>query len=199
MLFDLRVGEHGNVVLVREGASPLVTDMPEAEPLAWAVLAGLLAELPSDRAVRAAVRGRTTGAPGILLDKFLAAYEKMTTFDAPTCPVLLDILRAWGLRVSDGPTSPLDVCCVDLAGMDPARAGAALRACAVCVNADGWLVVRGAQSEFVTECLRDDTFRAAFLDEPYGNLVSVCNRNEQELHRFGSCLAGRIEPGDNAG
>lgn len=189
MLFDFEVAEHDNgksaLTLVRADGMRLVSDMAELEPLTWHVLAEML---PRDRAARAAVRGRSTGAPGIVLNTCLTADEKTATFEAPACGTLRGILQAWGLRVREGsPSAPahVDACCLDVAGMDPPRAREALRAAAASVAADGWLVARGADPGMVADCLQQqDEFRAVVLDEPYGNGVSVCHRDSQQLHRF---------------
>lgn len=171
-----------------DGRATLTCDMTEMEPAAWSVLADLL---PGSAAApcRAAVKGRTTGAPAVLISRGMGARHKAVTFAPPTCPTLAGIFDDWGLAVEEASTSSLDgldVCCVEVGGMDEALARENVRAAAAAIRPSGWLLVRGAAGEVIAPALGD--FRAAMLDPPYANRLSVCHRDPDHLQRFGGLL-----------
>lgn len=164
----------------------LASDMAELEPLAWAALTDLL---PAE--TRAAVRGRSTGAPGVVLDDCLANRDKRARFLEPGCQRLAEILRDWGLDVQAGSPSAarcLDVCCLDVGGMEAPQAREAVRQTEAAMLPEGWLVVRGGDAGLLGECLPGD-YHAARLDKPYGNQISVCHRDPEALAAFGERLA----------
>lgn len=173
-----------------DGKTSLTCDMTEMEPAAWSALADLLPG--SDGApCRAAVKGRTTGAPAVVISRCMAGRDKAVTFAPPTCPTLAGIFGDWGLDVveeaSTSALDGLDVCCVEVGGMDDAMARENVRAAAAAIRSDGWLLVRGAAGEAVAPALGD--FRAAMLEPPYANRLSVCHRDPEVLQRFGARLA----------
>lgn len=171
-----------------DGTVTLTCDMTEMEPAAWSALCDLL---PSP--CRAAVKGRTTGAPAVLLSRCMGPRDKAVTFAPPTCPVLTSIFEAWGLAVEEASTSALDgldVCCVEVGGMDDPLARENVRAAAAAVRDDGWLLVRGVEGAVVADALGD--FRAVMLEPPYACHLSVCHRDPQLLQGFGDRLAGLL-------
>lgn len=171
-----------------DGQATLTCDMTEMEPAAWSALAEVL---PGTHAApcRAAVKGRSTGMPGVMISRCMAARGKRVTFAQPTCATLTGILKTWNLELEEASTSALDgldVCCLEVGGMDDALARENVRAAAVAVRQDGWLLVRGAASDAVASALGD--FRAIMLEPPYAAQLSVCHRDPQRLQAFGSLL-----------
>ena len=178
------------LTLVRRDGRRLACDMAELEPAAWAVLADLL---PVD--VRAATRGRSTGAPGVLLHDCLTNRGKRVAFVEPGCPRLAAILRDWDLQVQAGTPSAdryLDACCLDVGGKEAPHAREAVRQAEASVLPEGWLVVRGADADLLGQCLPAD-YHVLRLDRPYGNRVSVCSRDPAALQAFGARLAGLLQ------
>lgn len=193
MDFEFHEDESGAPVLTLVHASGLrlAGDMAELEPAVWAALADML---PASSRVTA--RGRSTGAPGVLLGDCLANRDKRATFAEPSCARLAAIQREWGLDVQAGqPSEPrfLDACCLDVDGMEAPKAREALRQVEAAMRQDGWLVVRGADADLLAACMPPE-WRAVRLDRPYGNRVSVCHRDGAALEAFGARLAELLRP-----
>lgn len=184
-------GDDGRAVpTLARGDLTLPCDLAEMEAVAWAALADVLPD-----SVRAAVRGRSTGAPGVLLHECLVNRDKRAAFLEPSCERLAAILREWGLDVQAGaPSQPrcLDACCVEVDGMEPAFARETIRRAEAAVLPDGWLVVRGADAQLLAECLPPG-YRVARLEPPYGRALSLCQREAAALQAFGSRLSDLLQ------
>lgn len=183
------MADHTLTLESEDGAVTLTCDMTDMEPAAWSTLADLLPG-SAGTPCRAAVKGRTTGAPAVLISRCMAARDKVVTFAPPTCPTLAGIFGDWGLAVEEASTSALDgldVCCVEVGGMPEPLARENVRAAAAAIRPDGWLLVRGAAGDAVASALGE--FKAAMLEPPYANRLSVCHRDPECLQHFGARLA----------
>lgn len=190
--FIVEEGEAGGSVLVLvhpDCRRRLGTDLAGLEPVAWAALADLL-----PAATRAAIRGRSTGAPAVVLSDCLAHREKRASWAEPTCERLAAILREWDLDVQAGSPSReryLDACVVDVAGLEAPMARETVRRATQAVVEDGWLVVRGLDAAALGECV-DQGRLALRLDPPYGSGVSVCHRDPAALEALASRLTAML-------